>query len=730
MSEFALSYESCIEAARLASSRGDRLGAEQALAAAIAATASIGWEPQRAAALIKLGELKRDAGDLAEAEEMFVGALEIAETLSGDEDATLTAALTDLAGVRAARGAPEDAEKLLTRALGLAEKRLGREHPDLVVLLNDLSRLYLKRSAYALAEPLLHRLHAIKRLKGEDHAEVATVLASLATVRQAMGDHDTAEQLWRRVLAIRERTLAPNHFAIATAVENLAETCSARGKVSEALRLFHRAVGMREMTLGPAHPSLRTLRERIADLQLQGADEPGAGDDGDRPSLPAPVRIPPAVTYPAVEIPQIAATARVTSPDRAPRPVDRGGDAPRRMEGAPHFAASERQQPAPVQTAATDVVTAEHETRMQAIRELAALSARQGVNAVAAVREPAQRPMPAVYSQPTSTELDTPAWAAAEQVGSPDAMTRAPQALSIILPAPSGDRDDDDHVDDDYDYAVAQTRMQRMAGSIGGIFRQRQTSLVAAGAIAVALIVVAAATASQARGGPDDPANGGIPAQQYVAAGAAALPSDSIRSQLPDSSPAAPAPSREPAASTAPPNRARTEAAAADRSSKPPVAATSAPAPSPRPVELPAALTRISNPALDSALRAAAPGRVALTPTVEKPAFNGGIGAVDYTDRTANRPPLLIGDVPRIPFPQGLRANGRERGGEVIVEFTVDTLGRPNMATVRIVKSDHEFLSSAVNKVIPEMRFVPGTLGGKKAPSKIQMPFSFSDPRS
>jgi len=178
--------------------------------------------------------------------------------------------------------AGNDAEAVdyLRRALEIGDRTVGPEHPDLIILLNDLTRIYLRQSAYAAAEPLLLRLVEMKRSKGEDHPEVATVLASLATVRQGLGRHESAEQLWRRVLDIRERTLAPNHFAIATALEHFGEACSARGKIREALAAFQRALTIRERTLGAEHPSLRASRERIADLQLQGSDsslEPGGG---------------------------------------------------------------------------------------------------------------------------------------------------------------------------------------------------------------------------------------------------------------------------------------------------------------------------------------------------------------------------------------------------------------------------------------------------------------------
>jgi TonB family protein len=285
MVDSTLSYERCIEAAGTAFSNGDRASAERALRAAVQTVeGKEGLHMELASALIRLGALKREMGNHAEAEEAFRRALDISEHALGPDDLGLVPALTGLGAARLMRGDPRDAEPLLSRALAISEKNLGADHPDLVLLLNDLSRLYLKQSAHVFAEPLLLRLLALKRVKGEDHPEVATVLASLAGVREGLGRHEAAEQLWRQVLTIRERTLAPNHFAIATAVEHLGEVCAARGKVREALQLFQRAHSIREATLGSEHASLRTSRERIADLQLQASED--SFDSGDAPSVP------------------------------------------------------------------------------------------------------------------------------------------------------------------------------------------------------------------------------------------------------------------------------------------------------------------------------------------------------------------------------------------------------------------------------------------------------------
>jgi TonB family protein len=184
-------------------------------------------------------------------------------------------------------GKLDDAQQLAVRAVAISERGPAEHEPDVAILINDLARLCLKESAHAVAEPLLLRLLEMKRSKGEDHPEVGTVLASLATVRHALGRHESAEQLWRRVLEIRERTLAPNHFSLAIALEHLAEACAARGKIVEALQLFQRAQTIRELTLGAGHPSLQIARDRIADLQLQAGESLDAAHE-----VPVPVQTP------------------------------------------------------------------------------------------------------------------------------------------------------------------------------------------------------------------------------------------------------------------------------------------------------------------------------------------------------------------------------------------------------------------------------------------------------
>ena len=370
MSDTRPSFDQLADAARLALARGDRDGARASLTSALRTAdidGTIGTET--AESLLRLGALYQDAGLDAEAERLFGDAVAIAESTLDEDDLGLAAALSCLGTRLLARGANDEAEPLLRRALGISERRLGVEHPDLNGLLNVLSRLYLKQGAFTNAEPLLERLLALKRVKGEEHPEVATVLASLALVRQGVGDHEGAEMLGRRVLQIREKTLAPNHYAIASALELLGDECAARGKVDEAGRLYQRALSIREQTLGVSHASLRVLRERIVDLQLQAADL--AGDDGFSALVTSPTlgfRAPPAptpapVARPAVPLPAAAATVLPPTLSIAAR-TEIEAVAPGRMPARPIAEMEERdeqRQQALVLPAATGLLSLQEE---------------------------------------------------------------------------------------------------------------------------------------------------------------------------------------------------------------------------------------------------------------------------------------------------------------------------------------------------------------------------------
>src|SRR4051812_17836827 len=75
-------------------------------------------------------------------------------------------------------------------------------------------------------------------------------------------------------------------------------------------------------------------------------------------------------------------------------------------------------------------------------------------------------------------------------------------------------------------------------------------------------------------------------------------------------------------------------------------------------------------------------------------------------------------------YPNQLRAANIE--GQVVAKFVVDTTGRADMKTFEVVKSDHELFTGAVRNVLPNYRFFPAELGGRKVKQLVQMPFVFT----
>ncbi|MDQ3697406.1 MAG: tetratricopeptide repeat protein [Gemmatimonadota bacterium] len=236
-----------------------------------------------ASALAARGEQLYREGDHPGAEQALAHALQLRET-AGADPLGLIAALNALATVHAAQGNIDRAEPLLTRALATADRLLGPDHPDVAYFLNNLAHLLFRQRQYERAEPLLRRLLVMKEALGLDHPEVVGVLASLAMVHEGAGRPASARSLWRRVLAIREKTLAPDAPAIAHALEHLADTCAIAGDLDEAFTHLERALVVRGRSLGPAHPSLAVVRAKIAGLHL------GAGTHAHGRSTPAPSR--------------------------------------------------------------------------------------------------------------------------------------------------------------------------------------------------------------------------------------------------------------------------------------------------------------------------------------------------------------------------------------------------------------------------------------------------------
>jgi hypothetical protein len=97
-------------------------------------------------------------------------------------------------------------------------------------------------------------------------------------------------------------------------------------------------------------------------------------------------------------------------------------------------------------------------------------------------------------------------------------------------------------------------------------------------------------------------------------------------------------------------------------------------------------------------------------------------GVID--ERNVDRSPRLIGRIEQPAFPAALRITGRS--GKVVAQFVVDTLGRAEMADLRMVEATDPLFAESVRAVLPRYRFSPGEAGGRKVRTLVQLPFDFT----
>jgi protein TonB len=122
----------------------------------------------------------------------------------------------------------------------------------------------------------------------------------------------------------------------------------------------------------------------------------------------------------------------------------------------------------------------------------------------------------------------------------------------------------------------------------------------------------------------------------------------------------------------------------------------------------------------DSVVISGAPSSGGLAGAVGN-AFDSGTGGGSEWNASEVLMHIVTAAKPR--YPESLRSAGID--GRVLVEFAVDTAGRVDLATVKILSSTHDLFSRAVRDALPAMRFRPAEVGGKHVTALAQMPFEF-----
>ncbi len=76
-------------------------------------------------------------------------------------------------------------------------------------------------------------------------------------------------------------------------------------------------------------------------------------------------------------------------------------------------------------------------------------------------------------------------------------------------------------------------------------------------------------------------------------------------------------------------------------------------------------------------------------------------------------------------YPEILKSSGGA-DGKVTAQFVVDTTGRADMGTWKVLESTNDLFSQAAKDGVRKARFYPAEIGGHKVKQLVQLPFTFN----
>ncbi|HLB10518.1 MAG TPA: energy transducer TonB [Gemmatimonadaceae bacterium] len=110
---------------------------------------------------------------------------------------------------------------------------------------------------------------------------------------------------------------------------------------------------------------------------------------------------------------------------------------------------------------------------------------------------------------------------------------------------------------------------------------------------------------------------------------------------------------------------------------------------------------------------------------------NGVVGGVAQTDQPyfefqVEKPALPREGNPNPKYPSMLESSRVE--GEVLAQFVVDTMGKADMSTYKVLQASNDLFASSLKTTLPQWRFYPAEAGGHKVKQIVQLPLKFVAP--
>jgi CHAT domain-containing protein/Flp pilus assembly protein TadD len=235
--------------------------------------------PDYAATLQSLGSYHSDAGNFAQAADLFRRALELQRRYQGEKTESYADTLNSLGLLHRHTGDPAGAQPFYREALEIiGATKGGKDDPFYATLLNNLAYTYQALGDPASALPLHEKAVAIReKVLGKDHPDYAQSLNNIGLLHLAMHAYDKAEDCLQTALAVRKKALPDGHPLIAQSMTNLALLFQATGKLSRAEPLLRQALETLQRGAAADDPGVLQAQHNLALLYLW-MKEPARGE--------------------------------------------------------------------------------------------------------------------------------------------------------------------------------------------------------------------------------------------------------------------------------------------------------------------------------------------------------------------------------------------------------------------------------------------------------------------
>jgi nephrocystin-3 len=218
--------------------------------------------------LLRIGDLLGHMGLYIYALPLLEQALDISESIFGQDHPDVVPSLNNLATLYYIEGWYHLAEPLYKRALAIEENRHELQYHRIACIRGNLAGLYLMQSKFAEAEHYADRALEIEiKCLGDNDPEIAFELKTLAGIYYYQHEYAHAERLYKKALTLRETSLGLNHPGLTVFLNDLATNYMAQDKCKEALPLLEKAMSIAEVFLGFDHPTTKLYKINVEECR-------------------------------------------------------------------------------------------------------------------------------------------------------------------------------------------------------------------------------------------------------------------------------------------------------------------------------------------------------------------------------------------------------------------------------------------------------------------------------